>query len=84
VGDDRGQRIAAGGTVGERLTDDHRPVDELLVGRDQRHVGVLRCEIGQGEGRLEPGDSAADDQDSELLGSEAGWSSGVGVAWHGH
>ena len=61
VVDDRRERIAVRGAVGERLADDHRAVDELAVGSDDGHLGAVGREIGQGERRLEGGYSPAGD-----------------------
>ncbi len=38
------QGVTSGRSVGERLADRHRAVDELRVGRDQGHVGALGSE----------------------------------------
>ena len=46
IAHDRGEWIAAGRTLGERLADDHRPVHELGVGSYHRHIGPVVPKIG--------------------------------------
>jgi hypothetical protein len=58
--------VAAGRTVGERLTDDHRAVDELEVRCDEGHVGELRREVGERQRALERGYSSTDDDHSKV------------------
>src|SRR4029079_18579781 len=47
----------------ERLGDRERPVDELLVGRQDLHVCELRRQVLQGKSRFECGDASTRDDD---------------------
>ena len=66
VAHDRGERVAAGGGVGERLHHRHRPVDELRPRRDHRHGGEVGRELVQRQRRLQGGHAAADDHHAKL------------------
>jgi hypothetical protein len=46
----------------ERLADRHRPVDELVLRREQRQLDAVTGQVAQGQQRLEPGDATAGDQ----------------------
>ena len=59
------ERIPIRRAVGKRLADGHRPVDELFRGGQERGGDAVAGEIAQREGRLETGDAAAGDYDSE-------------------
>ncbi len=74
--------IAVCGAVGERLADDHRPVDELGVGRDDGHIGVVARKIGQGQRRLQGGYPSADDDHAKLVWMRALVAIGAGIAGH--
>ena len=62
-GDEGREREAAHFADVKRLGDRERPVDELVLRRDQLHRDVLGCERLQGERGLEPGDSGSGDDD---------------------
>jgi hypothetical protein len=55
-----------GRPIGERLANRHRSVDELCIGGDHGHIGVIGGEIGQGQRSLKGGDSSAGEDHTEL------------------
>ena len=66
VSRDRRERITACTGKRERFGDGHRPVDELLVGREHRDLHAVGREVLQGERGLDRSDAAAGDQHSKL------------------
>jgi hypothetical protein len=54
----------------EGLGDGHRAVDELQLGRQERHLDPIGGQRVQGQQRLQPGDPAAGDQHAR---TRIGW-----------
>jgi len=48
-----------------RLLDSERPVDELVIRGDQREVDAVTGELANRQRRLQTGDAAAGDHDTE-------------------
>ena len=61
------QRVAVGGTVGERLANGQRPVGELGVGRHQRHVGAPGRQPRERQRGLQRGHAAPDDDHARAI-----------------